>query len=411
MVEGENKKTTGKRSIRRAPVLLVAVAVIVCASVQVVVAAPTATVQGTDDHDTTWRVGNLSDRLALLEQQALNDQHDLFKANCRHMDDALFTIKNRLERLPEGDQVQVVISQSPVAVMRNDLDSKKQQKDALLETGKKYLHAISELDQQIAAGVDKFHMDWLKTLFGQLKPAVGLPKVYEIPTEFWDWYQSSKQAGEMLSQDVSHIQKLRKLRDALRVKQQESVTAARQVVDEINALEPTVQDLENAFNSVVAKYPFVIVGNAPPPVQTQAPKLSICFLVDCSGSMAGSKIEAARAAVRSSVARTDDGKTEWALLAFGACNLWEEVGFNQTAADITAAADGLSTGGDTPLTFSMYKAIAYVSNEGRGATRRLIILCDGQDNCSERGSTTQEDAMAGLKTITRNVPATGGTQP
>jgi Mg-chelatase subunit ChlD len=160
---------------------------------------------------------------------------------------------------------------------------------------------------------------------------------------------------------------------------------------------------------VVAKYGFVVVGSAPPQQTTQPPELSIVFLVDCSGSMAGDKLDAARAAIRSSVGRTDDGKTEWALLGFGSCSFWEEIGFTQTAADVTAAADALSAGGDTPLTFSTYKAITYIARNGRGQARRLIVLCDGQDNCEERGSTTQEDAMDGLRTIVRDVP--GGTQP
>ncbi|MBD3293200.1 MAG: VWA domain-containing protein [Armatimonadia bacterium] len=384
-------------------------AIIICSLAEVGFAAPTATLQGTDDHDTAWRVGNLGDRLALLENQAQAGQHDLFKANCRHMDDTFFTIKNRLTQVPDGDQVKIFISHSPVAAARAALDDKKQQKQALIDTGVQYNQAIGEIDQKIAAGVNKFQLDWLKALFTQLKPATGLPKVYEIPTEFWDWYQDSAQQGQDLTNDLNTVQKLSKLRDALREKQREVLDRAQAVTAEVDAEEPKVAELEQAFDTVVAKYPFVVVGNAPATQPQQAPELSICFLVDCSGSMDGGKIEAARAAIRSSVGGTDDGKTEWALLGFGACNLWEEIGFTQTAADLTAAADGLSTGGDTPLTFSMYKALTYVASEGQGRTRRLIILCDGQDNCSERGSTSQEDAMAGLRTIVRDVP--GGTQP
>lgn len=402
--------TGRKPQASAAPRLRTAVlAIITCVIAQVALAAPTATLQGTDDHDTAWRVGNLGDRLALLERQAQAGQHDLFNANCRHMDDTFFTIKNRLTQVPGGDGVKIFISHSPVASMRAELEDKKQQKQALIDTGVQYNHAIGELDQKIAAGVDKFHLDWLKALFTQLKPAIGLPKVYEIPKEFWDWYQASEQQGQDLANDLNTVQRLSNLREALRQKQREVLDRAQAVTAEIEAEEPKVAELETAFNTVVAKYPFVVVGDAPATQPQQAPELSICFLVDCSGSMDGSKIEAARAAIRSSVSRTDDGKTEWALLGFGRCNLWEEIGFTQASMEVTAAADGLSTGGDTPLTFAMYKALTYLSNEGQGRTRRLIILCDGQDNCSERGSTTQEDAMAGLKTIVRDVP--GGTQP
>ena len=384
------------------------VAFTLCLVAHLALAAPTATLQGTDDHDTQWRVQQLGNRLALLESQAQAGQHDLFKANCANMDDTFFTIKTRLDQLPNGDQVKIIISHSPAAAARQELEQKKQQKQALIDTGKKYNHAIGEIDQKIAAGVNSYQLTWLKTLFGQLKHATGVPAVYEVPKEFWDWYKESEQAGQDLANDLNTVQKLNDLRDALRERQRTALDEAQQLDQAIAVEEPKVGELETAFNSVVAKYPFVVVGAAPPTQTQQAPELSICFLVDCSGSMDGSKIEAARAAIRSSVGRTDDGRTEWALLGFGSCNLWEEIGFTQTAADVTAAAAGISTGGDTPLTFSMYKALTYVAGEGQGRTRRLIILCDGQDNCEERGSTTQEDAMSGLRTIVKEVP--GGNQ-
>ncbi len=142
-------------------------------------------------------------------------------------------------------------------------------------------------------------------------------------------------------------------------------------------------------------------------------ELSIAFLVDCSGSMGGGKIAAAKTAVKSSVAQTNDGKTEWAVLGFGGDECWEECGFTQDAAAAAAAVDGLGTGGDTPLTYSTFKALAYLPKNGHGKTGRLIILCDGQDNCTERGSTTQEEAMAGLKTIikTPQMPRGSGGNP
>ena len=113
------------------------------------------------------------------------------------------------------------------------------------------------------------------------------------------------------------------------------------------------------------------------------------------------------------IAQTDDGRTEWAVLGFGACSSWEECGFTRSPGLAAAAADGLSTGGDTPLTYSMYVALRYLTNNGHGQTGRLIILCDGQDNCPERGSTTQEEAMAGLKTIVRGaqMPQNTGGNP
>lgn len=138
-------------------------------------------------------------------------------------------------------------------------------------------------------------------------------------------------------------------------------------------------------------------------VPERIPALSIAFLVDCSGSMAGNKLEAAKAAVKSSVTKTDDGLTEWAVLGFGGCQFWEECGFSQDARLAGARVSRLGASGDTPLTYSTYKALAYLTKSGRAPLGRLIILCDGQDNCPERGSTTQEEAMEGLKTIINNV--------
>ncbi len=151
-------------------------------------------------------------------------------------------------------------------------------------------------------------------------------------------------------------------------------------------------------------------GQQPP---TGPVSLSICFLVDCSGSMSGGKIASAKAAVKSSVGQTNDGKTEWAVLSFGGCQCWEECGFTQDAGAASAAVDGLGTGGDTPLTYSIYKALAYLTKNGHGQTGRLIVLCDGQDNCPERGSTSREEAMDSLKTIVRNVqmPQSSGGNP
>ena len=210
--------TNGSLSGRRAWGTFIALAALVICTLPHAAAAPTATLQGTDDHDTAWRVGNLSDRLALLENQAQAGQHDLFKANCRHMDDSLFTIKNRLGQIPGGDQAKIFISHSPAAASRAALEQKQQQQQALINTGTQYNQAIGELDQQLAAGVNRFTIHWLTALFTQLKPATGLPKLYELPKEFWDWYESSKQAGQDLTNDMNTVQKLSGLREALRTK-------------------------------------------------------------------------------------------------------------------------------------------------------------------------------------------------
>ena len=139
-------------------------------------------------------------------------------------------------------------------------------------------------------------------------------------------------------------------------------------------------------------------------------ELSILFLVDCSGSMSGSKIENARQAVINSVSQTNDGKTEWALLGFGgSCTCWQVVPFTTNAAEIQQAAQSLNADGGTPLTYSIYKATAYLVKNGRAPRGRLVVLCDGENNCSERQGGGSSEAAAGLRTIitTHNI----GGQP
>jgi len=141
------------------------------------------------------------------------------------------------------------------------------------------------------------------------------------------------------------------------------------------------------------------------------PNLSILFLVDTSGSMAGSKIAAARAAVKSSVDQTNDGKTEWCLVQFGGCNVRVICRFTMEPGKVKAAADLLGASGDTPLVYGREKALAYLTLRGRGQVGRLVILCDGQNNCPEHGGITQPEASAQLRKLMQEVqtmPLGGG---
>ncbi|MBU0606457.1 MAG: VWA domain-containing protein [Armatimonadetes bacterium] len=134
-----------------------------------------------------------------------------------------------------------------------------------------------------------------------------------------------------------------------------------------------------------------------------APELSILFLVDTSGSMGGSKIAAARAAVKSSVDQTNDGKTEWCLVQFGNCKVGVICRFTMEPGKMKAAADLLGASGDTPLVYGREKALAYLTLRGRGQVGRLVILCDGQNNCPEHGGITQPEASAQLRKLMQEV--------
>ena len=141
--------------------------------------------------------------------------------------------------------------------------------------------------------------------------------------------------------------------------------------------------------------------------------LSIIFLVDCSGSMRGSKMESAKQAVVNSVNQTNDGKTEWALLGFGgACTCWEVVPFTTDASKLQSAVGSLVADGGTPLTYSIYKATTYLVKNGHGANGRLVVLCDGDNSCDQRQGGGRTEAAAGLRTvITSHNIAGGDRQP
>lgn len=145
------------------------------------------------------------------------------------------------------------------------------------------------------------------------------------------------------------------------------------------------------------------------------PETSILFLVDCSGSMSGAKLAGAIAAIKASVDQTNDKRTEWCLARFGGCNVRVVSKFTMDPDKMKAAADTLGADGDTPMAYGREKALAYLVTKGRGKTGRMVILCDGQNNCPEHGGITQPEASAQLQKLMRIVspaamPAAQGGQ-
>ncbi len=128
-------------------------------------------------------------------------------------------------------------------------------------------------------------------------------------------------------------------------------------------------------------------------------ELSILFLIDCSGSMAGGKLDAAKAAVRAAVQKTDDGKTEWGLMRYGGCSVFWSCKFVMDPTIIDTALARLGAGGDTPLTYARALAIGECASKGNGKRGRVVLLCDGQDNCTEHGSASAGDAEEELRAL------------
>jgi len=141
------------------------------------------------------------------------------------------------------------------------------------------------------------------------------------------------------------------------------------------------------------------------------PARSVLFLVDTSGSMGGSKIVQARKSVADMVRKSLAGKTteEWAILSFSNHNVYEIQPFTQDLQDIEKAVPALRAGGDTPLRYAEAKAMAYLLKNGSAPEGKLIVLCDGSDNCigpahtggGER--TSSGDAKGKLITLLKKV--------
>ncbi|KIX14403.1 VWA domain-containing protein [Dethiosulfatarculus sandiegensis] len=134
---------------------------------------------------------------------------------------------------------------------------------------------------------------------------------------------------------------------------------------------------------------------------------STVFVVDASGSMRGSKLTSAKAAVRAALSSYAPGQAdeEWALIVFFSCgSIQLRQPFTTNPADITSRLDFGASGG-TPIARSMSKAAGYLRSSGRGQTGRIILLSDGGESC--RGKPV-EAAKSIFRRVRQVTPAGGG---
>ncbi len=141
-----------------------------------------------------------------------------------------------------------------------------------------------------------------------------------------------------------------------------------------------VRAMQKALYQEVAR-----IDSVTPPVTPRSAKLnlSIVFVVDASGSMSGSKLSAAKNAVRNTVSglKTDLG-VEMALFVFSGCGSCRMLqGFTQDPNAITSKLN-FSAGGGTPIAYSLKKASNYLRQNGSGQKGKIILLSDGGESCN-----------------------------
>lgn len=131
---------------------------------------------------------------------------------------------------------------------------------------------------------------------------------------------------------------------------------------------------------------FERLAGTDPSKDTSSPSIdqSIVLLLDASGSMGNNnKMEDAKKAAiaaLSSLNRT----TEIAVIAYsGGCNDQFPVVacFSQDSAYLATQIQGIQPGGGTPMSPALLQAREYLWKKSHGRQGRIILLCDGQNDC------------------------------
>ena len=112
---------------------------------------------------------------------------------------------------------------------------------------------------------------------------------------------------------------------------------------------------------------------------------SIILLMDCSGSMAGEKIENAKKSAKTRISALDE-KTEAAILVFTDCgSIYTLAPFAamtaENKASMQAQVDLLQSSGGTPIAAAVDYADAYM-RFAMGKEQTLVLLSDGEETCS-----------------------------
>lgn len=122
--------------------------------------------------------------------------------------------------------------------------------------------------------------------------------------------------------------------------------------------------------------------------------LSVVLLMDGSGSMRGSKLEAAKEAVRQTVKDNlkPDSGVEMAVMVFAGCSSAKEVQkFTRSADAILSKLDEITAGGGTPIEHALRKAADMLKKRGSAIRAlypdldwkgKIVLLSDGGESCN-----------------------------
>ena len=109
--------------------------------------------------------------------------------------------------------------------------------------------------------------------------------------------------------------------------------------------------------------------------------VSLALVVDTSGSMAGEKIDQARAAAARLVSQLANGDV-LTVVTYGrsASTIVESQELGADRSDVLAAIARISTSGNTCMSCGMEQAYTLLSDSPSGHVRRAVVLSDGQAN-------------------------------
>lgn len=110
---------------------------------------------------------------------------------------------------------------------------------------------------------------------------------------------------------------------------------------------------------------------------------TVMLVLDTSGSMSGQKLadakKAAKAAINSMAPDIEIGIMSYS----GSCSSkFPILPFTVDRNNLFSSIDTLSAEGGTPMTPAIYQAAKAIQAKGHGSTGKIILLCDGQNDCS-----------------------------